>query len=78
MNKQEKEFYKNKPTIGIKCTSNFGGIAIKRIHYDIEGYVIFEDELGDLHKRKIQYTMNGDPYFMYGKRREKLNDYMRV
>jgi hypothetical protein len=78
MNKQEKKLYKNKPAIGVKCTSNFGGIAIKEFINGIEDYVIFEGELGDVHKRKIQYTMNGDPYFMYGKRREKLNDYMRV
>lgn len=78
MNKQEKELYKSKPAIGVKCTSNFGGIAIKEFIYDIEDYVIFEGELGDVHKRKIQYNMSGEAYFMYGKRREKLSDYMRV
>ena len=78
MNKQEKELYKNKPAIGVKCTSNFGGIAIKEIINGIEDYVIFEGELGDVHKRKIQYNMSGEPYFVYGGHREKLSDYMRV
>ena len=78
MNKQEKELYKNKPAIGVKGTSNFGGIAIKEIINGIEDYAIFEGELGDIHKVKIQYNMSDEPYFMYRGNREKLNDYMRV
>jgi hypothetical protein len=78
MNKQEKKLYKNKPAIGVKCTSNFGGIAIKEFIYGIEDYVIFEGELGDVHKIKIQYNMSDEPYFMYHGKREKLDDYMGV
>ncbi len=75
MTKKEKEFYKNKKPIGVKCTSNFGGIAIKELTDD---YVIFEGELGDLHTSKVYYNVKGESYFKYYGRREYFNEYMRV
>jgi hypothetical protein len=78
MTKTEKEYYKNKKPIGVKGTSNFGGIAVKDFINGINDYVVFEGELGDLHKVKINYTASGEPYFNYRGCREKLDDYMRV
>lgn len=75
MTKKEKEFYRNKKPIAVKCTSNFGGIAIKEID---DNYVTFVGELGDVHVSSIYYNTKGEPYFKYYGRCEYLNEYMRV
>ena len=77
MNKQEKEFYKNQAPIGVKVTHNSGGIAVKELINGINDYIVFEGELGDVHRVKLHYNNNGELYFNYRGYREYLHDFMR-
>jgi hypothetical protein len=78
MTKQEKEFYKKQAPIGVKCTSNWGGISILKVNYGINDTVVFKGESDDIHEVRIYYNItDSEPYFMYRGRREFLSDYMR-
>jgi hypothetical protein len=79
MTKKEKEFYRNKKAIAVKCTSNFGGISILEVNYSINDTVVFKGEADDIHEVRIYSNVtDSEPYFMYRGRREFLSDYMRV
>ena len=67
--------------IAVKATSNFGGICIYDIRYDIEDSVLVGEDHGvqkTPHWSKIRTNMNGDSYFIHYGRREHLSDYMRI
>ena len=63
--------------------SNFGGIAIIDILYDTDDYIIWYDSQIESEKRKIHiskiYYTSSDSYFMiYGSKRIKLSECLRV
>ena len=77
MTRNEKELYRNSPTIGTYCICNFGGIAVKGIEYGIEDYIIVEWFDVSIHRRRIDYTRNGRAYFRLGNTRYYLDEFMR-
>jgi hypothetical protein len=77
MTRNEKELYRNSPTIGTYCISNWGGIAVKGIEYGIDDYIIVEWFDVSIHRRRIDYTRNGRPYFRLGNARYYLDEFMR-
>lgn len=84
LSKEERTEYQKKEPIALYGMSNFGGIAIIDILYDTDDYIVWydsqsiESEKRKIHISKIYYT-SSDSYFMiYGSKRIKLSECLRV
>ena len=83
LSKEERTEYQKKEPIALYGMSNFGGIAIVDILYDTDDYIVWynsqiESEKRKIHISKIYYT-SSDSYFMiYGSKRIKLSECLRV
>lgn len=83
LSKEERTEYQKKEPIAVYGLSNFGGIAILDIIYDTDDYIVWynnqiESEKRKIHISKIYYT-SSDSYFMiYGSKRIKLSECLRV
>lgn len=83
LTKEQKAEYQKKEPVAVYGLSNFGGIAILDIIYDTDDYIIWynnqiESEKRKIHISKIYYT-SSDSYFMiYGSKRIKLSECLRV
>lgn len=83
LSKEERTEYKKKELIALYGMSNFGGIAIIDILYDTDDYIVWYDSQIESEKRKIHiskiYYTSSDSYFMiYGSKRIKLSECLRV
>lgn len=83
LSKEERTEYQKKEPIALYSMSNFGGIAIIDILYDTDDYIIWYDSQIESEKRKIHiskiYYTSSDSYFMiYGSKRIKLSECLRV
>lgn len=83
LSKEERTKYQKKEPIALYSMSNFGGIAIIDILYDTDDYIIWYDSQIESEKRKIHiskiYYTSSDSYFMiYGSKRIKLSECLRV
>ena len=83
LSKEERTEYQKKEPIALYGMSNFGGIAIIDILYDTDDYIVWYDSQIESEKRKIHiskiYYTSSDSYFMiYGSKRIKLSEYLRV
>lgn len=83
LNKEERTEYQKKEPIVLYGMSNFGGIAIIDILYDTDDYIVWYDSQIESEKRKIHiskiYYTSSDSYFMiYGSKRIKLSECLRV
>lgn len=83
LTKEQKAEYQKKEPVAVYGLSNFGGIAILDIIYDTDDYIVWynnqiESEKRKIHISKIYYT-SSDSYFMiYGSKRIKLSECLRV
>lgn len=83
LSKEERTEYQKKEPIALYGMSNFGGIAIIDILYDTDNYIVWYDSQIESEKRKIHiskiYYTSSDSYFMiYGSKRIKLSECLRV
>lgn len=82
MTKQEMEQYRDKKPIAVYPMSNWGGIEILDIVYDIEDYVIWRYNCGEpeeiLHRAKIQTSTTGRFFIRLNESRIMLDECMRV
>lgn len=83
LNAKERLNYQNKEAIAVYGLSNFGGVAIIDIIYDIEDYVVWydsqvESEKHKIHVSKIYYTPNDTYFLIYGSKRIKLSECLRT
>lgn len=83
LSKEERTEYQKKEPIALYGMSNFGGIAIIDILYDTNDYIVWYDSQIESEKRKIHiskiYYTSSDSYFMiYGSKRIKLSECLRV
>lgn len=83
LSKEERTEYQKKEPIALYGMSNFGGIAIIDILYDTDDYIVWYDSQIESEKRKIHiskiYYTSSDSYFMiYGSKRIKLPECLRV
>lgn len=83
LSKEERTEYQKKEPIALYGMSNFGGIAIIDILYDTDDYIVWYDSQIESEKRKIHiskiYYISSDSYFMiYGSKRIKLSECLRV
>lgn len=83
LSKEERTEYQKKEPIALYGMSNFGGIAIIDILYDTDDYIVWYDSQIKSEKRKIHiskiYYTSSDSYFMiYGSKRIKLSECLRV
>lgn len=83
LSKEERTEYQKKEPIALYGMSNFGGIAIIDILYDTDDYIVWCDSQIESEKRKIHiskiYYTSSDSYFMiYGSKRIKLSECLRV
>jgi|GEM_PF-5909514 hypothetical protein len=83
LSKEERTEYQKKEPIALYGMSNFGGIAIIDILYDTDDYIVWYDSQIESEKRKIHiskiYYTSSDSYFMiYGSKRIKLSECLRV
>lgn len=83
LTKEQKAEYQKKEPVAVYGLSNFGGIAILDIIYDTDDYIVWynnqiESEKRKIHVSKVYYT-SSDSYFMiYGSKRIKLSECLRV
>lgn len=83
LTKEQKAEYQKKEPVAVYGLSNFGGIAILDIIYNTDDYIVWynnqiESEKRKIHISKIYYT-SSDSYFMiYGSKRIKLSECLRV
>lgn len=79
---EKKDIEEKKRPIATLGTSNFGGIAIYDIEYDIDDKVKFRWEFGDdnqkMNTAKIKSTKSGRQYFMSRGNRYYLDEFMRT
>ncbi len=72
----------NKKVVAVYCESNFSGIEILDIEYNINDLIIYRYNFGEpqkAHKAKIYYNSLGEPYFKTCKGyRVYLKDCMKV
>lgn len=83
LSKEERTEYQKKEPIALYGMSNFGGIAIIDILYNTDDYIVWYDSQIESEKRKIHiskiYYTSSDSYFMiYGSKRIKLSECLRV
>lgn len=83
LSKEERTEYQKKEPIALYGMSIFGGIAIIDILYDTDDYIVWYDSQIESEKRKIHiskiYYTSSDSYFMiYGSKRIKLSECLRV
>lgn len=83
LTKEQKAEYQKKEPVAVYGLSNFGGIAILDIIYDTDDYIVWYDSQIESEKRKIHiskiYYTSSDSYFMiYGSKRIKLSECLRV
>ena len=71
----------NKKVIATCQLTNFGGIAIFNIIHDIEDKIKFAwcngDKFGRTSTAKIRYNEEGSPFFISGKKRYYLNEFIK-
>lgn len=84
---EERLSYQEKEPIAVYGVSNFGGIAIIDILYDTDDYIVWynsqiesenESEKRKIHISKIYYTSNDSYFMIYGSKRIKLSECLRV
>ena len=77
----KKEYCKNNPVCAV-YSMGYTGLEIHGIEYGIDDYIIYKYTDGETvysyHKSKIQYTTNGNAYFVWNKRRIPLNECMCI
>lgn len=83
LNKKERLNYQKKEPVAVYGLSNFGGIAILDILYGIDDYIVWydsqiESEKRKIHISKIYYTSNDSYFMIYGSKRIKLSECLRV
>lgn len=83
LSKEERTEYQKKEPIALYGMSNFGGIAIIDILYDTDDYIVWydsqiESEKSKIHNSKIYYTSNDSYFMIYGSKRIKLSECLRV
>ena len=81
MTKQEKEYYKDKKAVATYGLSNWGGIEIMDILYDINDYVVYRFNFGEpqeVHKAKINYGVNHSSFRTFAGYSIRLDDCLRV
>jgi len=71
-----------KKPCGVYCMSNFGGLAIYQIIYDIDDKAVSGFDFGDgvrsLKTTKIYYTVGGRAYIVRHKKKYYFDEIMRV
>ena len=71
----------NKKVIATCQLTNFGGIAIFEVIYGIEDKIKFAyhngEKFGRIATAKIRYNKEGDPYFISGKQKYYLSEFIK-
>lgn len=83
LTKEQKAEYQKKEPVAVYDLSNFGGIAILDIIYDTDDYIVWynnqiESEKRKIHISKIYYTYSDSYFMIYGSKRIKLSECLRV
>lgn len=80
MTKAEKQAFMEQKSVGYY--SGFGGVEVKEIQNGYEDYIIFVAgawcSAKSIHRRKVQYTVNGEPFVSFANCRLYLRDFIRM
>ena len=82
MTRRDMEQYKDKTPIAVFPMSNWGGVEILGIEYDIDDYVVCRYNFGEpeekLHRLMIRTDNDGQTFFVLDSRTIYLDECMRV
>lgn len=77
----KKEYCNHHPVCAM-YSFGYTGLEIHGIEYGLDDYIIYKytdgEKVYSYHKSKIQYTTNGNAYFVWCGRRISLNECMRT